>query len=232
MARAAVESDVGTMVATPHLRTDFPDVHVEEIGRRCQEIQAVLEREQIPLRVVSGAEVSLVWALEASDEQLKLASFGQRGTDLLIETPFDVSMIEQLLFAITSKGFRVTLAHPERSYEFQSVPGRLERLSRQGVLLQINGGALMSRRGRPGRLAEQLCRDGLAHVIASDGHRSSRWRPVTDLPQGFNALRDLVGAERAQWMASHAPAAIVAGAELPPAPSAQPARGPGRLFRR
>ena len=51
----------------------------------------------IDLQVVSGGEVSLLWALDASDEQLLLASYGQRGQDLLIETPDDVSMLEQLL---------------------------------------------------------------------------------------------------------------------------------------
>lgn len=218
MARTAVAHGVSTMAATPHLRSDFPDVHVEEIAERCSELQSAIDAEGIPLRVVSGAEVSLVWALEASEEQLKMASYGQRGTDLLIETPTDASMLENLLFAIRAKGFRVTLAHPERSPEFHRAPDKLERLSEQGVLLQINGRALLTRRGPVGRLAERLVRDGVAHVIASDGHRAASWRPLTDLPAALEPLTELVGSERAQWMTAGVPAAILEGAALPPAP--------------
>jgi protein-tyrosine phosphatase len=232
MARIAVASGVTTMAATPHLRSDFPGVHVEEIGARCDELRKALDEERIPLRVVSGAEVSLVWALEASDEQLKLASYGQRGTDLLIETPMDVSMLENLLFAIRSKGFRVTLGHPERSREFQRAPERLERLAEQGVLLQLNGRALISRRSPPGRLADRLCRDGQAHVIASDGHRGSNWRPVTDLPKGVQALCALVGEERARWMSSGVPRVILSGTEIPAGPAVRHATPRRWLIRR
>ncbi|HEY1521681.1 MAG TPA: hypothetical protein VGF70_01595, partial [Solirubrobacteraceae bacterium] len=70
--------------------------------------------------------------------------------------------------------------------------------------------------------AEELCRGGLADVLASDGHRGARWRPVTDLPRAMHAAARLVGTLRAHWMASEAPAAIIAGAELPPAPPLDP----------
>ncbi len=41
---------------------------------------------------------------------------------------------------------------------------------------------------------------------------------VTKLTDGLEALTDLVGAERARWMAADAPGAIVEGAQLPPEP--------------
>ncbi len=220
MARTAVAAGVATMAATPHLRSDFPDVRADEIDPRCEQLRSALAREGIPLRVVSGAEVSLVWALDATDEELKLASYGQRGHDLLIETPRDISMVENLLSAVRSRGYRITLAHPERSPEFYRQPERLERLCAEGVLLQINAGALLGRRGRVGRLAGRLVREGLAHVLASDGHRATRWRPLTDLPAAAGPLARLVGPERARWMSELAPAAILEGRELPVAPDA------------
>lgn len=219
MARAAAQAGTSTIAATPHLRADFPDVDVAELADRCQSLQEALQREGIPLRVVSGAEASLVWALEAGAEQLALASYDQRGTDLLVETPSDVTSIEQLLFSLRSRGMRITLAHPERSEAFQRDPRRVERLCEQEVTLQINAAALLARRGSPmRRLAEHLCREGLAQVIASDGHRAESWRPVKALPDGVRAAASLVGAPRAEWMAAGAPAAIVAGVALPGGP--------------
>jgi protein-tyrosine phosphatase len=231
MARAAVAAGIGTMAATPHLRSDFPSVHLEEIGPRCQALREALDGEGIPLRVVSGAEASLIWALEAGDEELALASYDQRGTDLLVETPEDISMLDRLLYAIRSKGFRVTLAHPERSFEFQRNPDKLERLAEQGVLLQVNGGALLHRRSPPGQLATHLCREGLATALASDGHRGERWRPVTALAEAAKAAASLFGQGRARWLTATGPGAITAGHELPEMPEA--VEPPGRrLFRR
>lgn len=232
MARAAVAAGITTIAATPHLRSDFPDVLVEEIGPRCQAVRQALQQAEIPLRVIPGAEVSLLWALEASDEQLTLASYGQRGTDLLIETPDDVTMLDRLLYALRSKGFRITLAHPERSVQFQRDPQRLERLSQQGVLLQVNGAAILRRHSPPGRVAEYLCREGLAQAIASDGHRGERWRPVTALSAAVEAAATTFGRERALWLGSQGPKAITAGEDVPAAPELVEQRGLARLFRR
>ena len=62
-------------------------MRVTELARRAQQLREAAKTAGIDIRIVSGAEVSLVWALEASDEQLALATYDQGGTDLLIETP-------------------------------------------------------------------------------------------------------------------------------------------------
>ena len=220
MARAAVHGGIATIAATPHLRGDFPGVVIDELAERCGELQSVLDDRDIPLRVVSGAEASLIWALDATDEQLKLASYGQRGTDLLIETPNDVSMIGNLLSTISSRGYRVTLAHPERSPEFWRRPERLERLAEQGVLLQVNAAALIRRRSQPGRFAERLVRAGTVHVIGSDAHRASDWRPISELPEAMERVSEMVGPELAGWLCAQAPAAVLDGVALPTRPAA------------
>ncbi len=230
MARTAVAAGVRIIAATPHLRADFPDVDVEALPRQCEALRQALHNADIGLEVVGGAEVSVMWALEASDEQLKLASFGRRGADLLIETPNDVSMVENILTAIRSKGFRITLAHPERQPVFQHDPSRLERLGEQGVLLQVNATALLQRRRPSGRLAEHLVRAGLVHAVGSDGHRASQWRAVTELPDAFGVLSDMVGPQQAQWLCSSAPTAILAGTTLPPPPPIVASTGRRRWF--
>jgi protein-tyrosine phosphatase len=225
MARAAAESGITTLVATPHLRSDFPNVHVRELADRCHALQEAIDHEQIPLRIVSGAEVSLVWALNASDDELELASYGQRGTDLLIETPSDLTMIDPDLYTVRARGFRITLAHPERSRQFQCDPERIEALSEQGLLLEVNAEALLfPRRSATRKLAEHLCRSGQAHTLASDGHRAASGRPVTVLADGMPAATTLVGQARAEWMSSAAPAAIVCGESLPKGPEIETGR--------
>jgi protein-tyrosine phosphatase len=231
MARAAMAAGTRTIAATPHLRGDFPDVDVRELEERCQGLRAKLAEEAVQVELVSGGEASLVWALDASDEELALGSYGQRGTDVLIETPGDVTNLDQLLYQVRARGFRVTLAHPERSARFQRDPRILWSLSEQGVLLQVNADALLAPRGNPVRgLAERLCREGVAHVLASDGHRAGSWRPIGELAAGVQAATALVGSARAQWMARGAPAAVISGADLPPPPEIE--RRVRRLWRR
>ncbi|HET9718551.1 MAG TPA: CpsB/CapC family capsule biosynthesis tyrosine phosphatase [Solirubrobacteraceae bacterium] len=226
MARSAVASGISRIAATPHLRSDFPGVQVREIAERVAALERELEAGGIELRVTSGAEVSLLWALEASEEELRLASFAGLGRDLLVETPDDVSMIEQLLYQVRVHGYRITLAHPERSGTFRRDPSTLSRLSEQGVLLQVNADALLAAPRNPLRkLAERLCVDGTAHVIASDGHRGRDWRPVDRLPRAVEALGELVGPERARWMAAEVPAAVLDGDPLPGAPEIRRRRG-------
>jgi protein-tyrosine phosphatase len=220
MARAAVEAGIVTVVSTPHLRDDFPDVVVDELAERCRELQGELDGAGIPLQVLAGAEVALDWALDADQEQLRLASYGQRGGDLLIETPENVSLLARMLVPLREAGYRVTLAHPERTPGFQRNPERLTDLVEQGTLLQVNAPSLLGRwRNERGRLAVGLCRDGLAHAVASDGHRGQAWRPVTDLADAVHKLSAAVGPDRAAWLASAGPRAIVEGTPLPAIPA-------------
>jgi protein-tyrosine phosphatase len=233
MARAAANSGITTIASTPHLRSDFPNVHVHELADRCEALRRALESEAIPIRVVSAAEVSLIWAAEASDEELALASYDQKGRDLLIETPLmSVVGINRFLYELSAKGYRLTLAHPERSQSFQRDESLLEQLVDQRILLEVNAGSLVGSTGSRGteRFARRLVSQGLANVIASDGHRASAWRPVTRLREGVDAAAELVGRGRAQWMATAVPDAIIEGRELPPAPPVVERHARRKLF--
>ncbi len=144
MAQAAAAVGTRTLVATPHLRADFPDVRVDELADRVQALRETIAERGIDLEIIAAAEVSLVWALEASADDLALATYGQRGTDLLVETPAgDVAGLANFLFMLQSMELRVTLAHPERNPGFQRDPSPLADLVRQGVLLQVNADALL-----------------------------------------------------------------------------------------
>lgn len=223
MVGAAADAGTDTIAATPHLRADFPDVHVEELADRCQALREAVEERGIPIRIVPGAEVSLAWAIDASDEQLALASYGQRGSDLLVETPtVNAAAIEAAIAHLQGKGYRVTLAHPERGLAFQRDPDRLRPLVERGLLLAVNAESLLAPRGSPPRrAARRMCVDGLAHALVSDGHRAAQWRPVTVLEDGVEAASVLIGEERALWMAREAPSAILEGTQLSVAPVLQ-----------
>jgi protein-tyrosine phosphatase len=230
LAAAAAADGTTTLAATPHVRADHPRVRPDELRGRVAELQAAMRAAGIGVAVVCGGEVDLGWALRADDDSLRQVSYGQRGRDLLVETPYGElpPSFEELLFRIRARGYRVTLAHPERNLSFQRSPHRLAQLVEQGTLVQVTAGtvAATDRGSRSRRLAHALLRDGLAHVIASDAH-GERVRPAK-LSEGVAAAARLLD-RPVEPMVTDVPAAILAGDPIPPLP---PRRRHPRLIRR
>jgi protein-tyrosine phosphatase len=227
MAREASARGVTTITATPHARADYPRVRVEEIAGRCAFLQDQCRAGGIPVWIAPGAEVDLMWASEANQAQLRLASLGQAGAYVLVETPYGAlpPAFEDRLFGhITVHGMGVVLAHPERSPTFQKDPKRLAALVKRGVLVQVTAASMLTeRRSRSRKLAMSLIREELAHVIASDAHGPGAPRP----PVLDQAVRMAAGVapRRAEWMANAAPEALLLGEPLPPPPADARSRG-------
>jgi protein-tyrosine phosphatase len=223
LARLAAADGVAVMAATPHLRADHPRVIASELPARVQRLRDELARAGVAIEIVSGAEVDVFHAVKADEEELRLASYGQRGTDVLIETPYGSlpHTLEDMLFRLEARGYRILLAHPERSRDFRLRPRRLMALVKRGTLIQVTAGSLAGRRRSSStrRFAEALVAEGVAHVIASDDHGGSR----ASLVEGVAAAA-FTDAARAEWMVTEAPAAILAGDVLPPAPPPTRAR--------
>ena len=211
LAEHVAAAGVRTIAATPHLRHDFPDVRVEELPGRVAALQAQLQAREVALELVSGGEVDAVWAQHQSDDTLRIASYGGRGTDLLVETPYGElpPVLEELLFRIRTRGFRVLLAHPERNPTFQRDPERLGRLVDGGMLVQVTAASLTAgKKSRACALAHALIAEGRAHVIASDAHSvggraglAERWPRRTILARaGWSRTR-----RPRSWPASRCP---------------------------
>ena len=221
LARTAAADGVRTVAATPHVRADHPGVRPAELAERCGELGARLRDAGVPLGVVPGGEVDLDWSDDASEDELRLVSYGQRGTDLLLETPYgDLPLdFEERLFRLVDRGFRILLAHPERSPTLQRRPARLVELVERGVLLQLTARTVAAAGGGSpaAELARELVDRGMAHVLASDAHAAQGPAPP-DLSTGVAAAAEIVGA-RAELMATRAPAAVLSGEPIPAPPA-------------
>lgn len=217
---AARAAGTRVIAATPHLRADFPAVRVERLAGACARLSDQMGSNPVGLELVLGGEVDIQWALSASDEQLRLASYCQLGNDLLVETPYPPlpRVFEDTLFHVAARGYRVLLAHPERNPSFQRDPNRLEALVARGTLLQLTASSLLRprRRSPSSALAHHLVRRRLAHVLASDAHSAGPWRPP-HLAAAVDVVANIDG-DLAAWMVGGAPEAIMAGEPLPRLP--------------
>jgi protein-tyrosine phosphatase len=231
---AAEEEGTLRLAATPHVRPDHPGVVPGELAGRVSALATAAAEAGLKIELIAGGEVDLLWAQHADDDELLAVSLGQHGRDLLVETPYGAlsDRFEDQLFTLSVRGYRVLLAHPERSPTFQHDRRRLATLVEHGTLLQVTAVSLSSteRRSRSRRLALELVRRRLAHVIASDAHGGHI--PRSGLRAGVEAAAR-IAPRRAEWMVTDAPAAILAGDPLPEAPAERiAARGLPRPRRR
>ena len=115
-----------------------------------------------------GGELAPTRVAELDDETLRDLSLGG-GPYLLFECPFSprADDLEQLIYDLQDRGWRILLAHPERSGAFHRSPGRLARLVTDGALVQVTAGALAGQFGQTARrFSVDALREGLVHVLA------------------------------------------------------------------
>ena len=179
LARAALHAGTGTVVATPHVRTDLGLTDTREIAERVRELRSALAAAGIPLAVACGGELGHEMAFRLSRDELDQLAQGPAGARwLLVETPFhgigeDFHTATDELRAL---GFGVLVAHPERSADaaLEGAAG-LRRELAAGSQAQLNALSLTGGHGEDARRsAWELLHLGLIDVVASDAHGPSR----------------------------------------------------------
>jgi len=230
LARVAAAEGTRVLVATSHVNHRYPNTPgliAELVGS----VNGALREEGIPVEVVPGAEVALEMLprLEPGDlERLVLGA----GPYLLLEAPLSAvgAELEHAVRELQGSGYRVVLAHPERCPSFHREPGRLAALVSAGVLCSLTASSFTGRFGRPVQaLSDRLLMDGLVHNVASDAHGPEA-RPPTLRSTMETAATRISGLSAAvPWLTDAAPAAILAGDPLPPAPPLPVARRRRRL---
>jgi protein-tyrosine phosphatase len=217
LAERLVSEGVETVVATPHVSPAYP-TPAEAIAAGVAEVRAALYEAEIPLEVAAGAEVSFAMLSDLGRERLGELALGD-GDTLLLESPYNAAapFLETAIFDVQLLGFRVLLAHPERSPPFQEHPERVATLVEGGALCCVNAGSMRGRFGKKAqRTTLELFRRGLVHVVASDAH-DLRTRPPGVRSAFAELERDLPGIRgQADWFTREVPAALLAGAPLPP----------------
>jgi protein-tyrosine phosphatase len=232
LARLARADGTRTIVATPHVREDYP-FDIAAIATGTARLNERLADEGVDLDVLPGAEVAISMLSQIDDATLATLCLGGSGKALLVESPYQqaTDLLEDTLFSLQLRGFKPVLAHPERSPSLMSSPDRLAKLVERGMLCSVTSASMAGRFGRTvQRATRTLFERSLVHDVASDAHDILRRGP--GLTAGFRLLeRNLPGVlAQIGWYTDEAPRAIVAGAALPSRPDLEPA--PRRWLRR
>lgn len=223
LCREAWRSGVRQIVATPHVRDDYPTTRAQ-IDDGLAALRRALADRGIPLTLHAGAELDVRRAASMSHDDLMRLTIGARGRYMLVEVPYSGSsqLLEAFATTLVRRGIVPILAHPERSSAFGEEPSRLAPLVRSGCLVQLTAGSLVGEAGRKARrTALHLLDRGLVHLVASDVHGHGIAR--SGMRRGVSRL----DARLAAYLTQEAPAAILAGEPVGP----PPARSGRRLWR-
>jgi len=218
--RMALEG-VREAVVTPHVGHPSFALDVMTIAARTRALQHRLEDAGIPLRLHPGGEIHPAVAGRLPAHELDAIAQGPpMARWVLAEVPFD-GIDDAFLAgwrAIRECGFALVIAHPERAAGL--LTGGLERLAGElaaGALLQVNVCSLLGHHGaETQRAAERLVRDGLAYVLASDGHAGTRRHT---LRLGFELALGAGASSVRAWQLTQANPRFLLRNGVPPGPA-------------
>jgi protein-tyrosine phosphatase len=217
MANMAEKDGIRTIVATPHLfRGEFTPKDLGIIEKKIEELQYVLEKNNIDVEIVKGAEVHIAHNL--MDEIRKNRDFLvlNGSSYLFLEFPAGhvFSGVKEMLFELMTEGFKPIIAHPERNYVFMRSPDLLFELLQMGTLTQANSGSFTGLYGR--RVLEaafHFLELRFTHFLGSDAHNPRL--PHLWLSDAVRSFEERIGKEAAYALVNDNPHAVLNDKELP-----------------
>lgn len=171
MAREAARMGIHTIIATPHLNSQYDNRKVQILDK-VEELNLALQRERIDINILPGQEPRIYGEiLEDYDcGEIQTLNGSQY---LFIEFPSNnvPRYSEKLLFDIQLKGLIPIIVHPERNSELIERPELLYQFVDKGALTQVTASSLCGYFGKKIKtFSEQLIESNLTHFIASDAH--------------------------------------------------------------
>jgi protein-tyrosine phosphatase len=187
LCHSALRHGTGVLFATPHV---WP--HLTLTAERRDEIESAFHQ----VRANAGLELRLGYELTPTAALLDEdpARYVLEGTDrVLLEVPFtgQADLVFALAEHIEAAGLRPVIAHPERTEAVLDKPFLAEELSARGWALQVNSSSLLGQHGvEPEEVGWSFVERGLASIVASDGHRSTR---PAHLDVAYSLARQRIG---------------------------------------
>ncbi len=171
LCRSAARHGTAILFATPHV---WPYFTLDE--EREAEIREAFEkmRSRAVLDLRLGYELTPARPLLDEDP----TRYVLEGTDrVLMEVPFTgpADLVFALAEHVEAAGLRPVIAHPERTEAVLENPFVADELADRGWTLQVNSTSLLGRHGpEPEEIGWALVERGIAGIVASDGHRTTR----------------------------------------------------------
>lgn len=164
-------------ICTPHIFKELYPNTRETILPALAAVQEELKSQAIPVDIAAAGEHMVDEHFRVVDGLMSLP-----GNHLLIEMSYlnETPNIDEVVFDLQIKGYKVILAHPERYIFYQRAQNGFHRMKERGVLFQLN---LLSITGYYGkdikRTAEFLLGQNYYDLAATDLHNEKHLKVLT-----------------------------------------------------
>jgi protein-tyrosine phosphatase len=215
MARLAVEDGITDVTVTPHHLNGRYVTDADTVRSALAELQEAVHEAGISLRLHAGAEVHITPELPRGLADGSAMTVADKGQAVLVEPPANNLPVgsEAILSECLVQGVTPLIAHPERCLALQRDLSPLRRWVEMGCVAQLTAQSLTGRFGSGAQEAgAAMLSEGLAHVIASDGHRPYGRTPC--MAEARAAVAEWLGEKVADELTATVPAALLAG-EMP-----------------
>jgi protein-tyrosine phosphatase len=209
MAKAFVADGVSVVACTSHILPGLYHNSGPQIRHATAQLQQQLDRQGIPLRLVTGADNHINPNFVAELDSGHLLSLAD-SRYVLVEPPHHIAppRLEDLFFGLLVAGYVPVLTHPERLTWIKSQYLLVQRLVHAGCWMQITAGSLTGAFGRNARYwAERMLNEGCVHLIATDAHDVNRRPP--NLNRGRELAAKRVGEVEAQHLVVTRPEGVL-----------------------
>lgn len=188
MARMAVADGISVVACTPHILPGLYNNTGPGIKGALAAFRDQLAAANIPLQLVTGADVHLSPDLGEGLRNGRVLTLND-SRYFLYEPPHHVPspQLESHAFGLQAAGYVPILTHPERLSWIESHYAIFQRMAARGIWMQLTAGSVLGAFGRrPRYWAERMLDEGLCQILATDAHD-----PVRRVPR-LAAARDAV----------------------------------------
>lgn len=220
MARVAVADGIVVTACTPHIMPGYYENDGPGIRAAVEALQAELDKADIPLRLIPGADVHLVPDMAGGLRSGRLQTLGD-SRYFLFEPPHHVAppRLEDAVFEVMSAGYHPLFTHPERLTWIEGHYEVIQRIARAGAWMQITAGSVIGKFGkRPQYWAERMLDEGIVHILATDAHNLRKRTP--EMSQAVEAIAQRLGGPAAVDMVWTRPKAVLDNTPPSAAPAA------------
>lgn len=180
MLRIAANDGISQIIVTPHFHYRRGHASPEEIRQAVLNIQELLNKEEIPIKLHTGNELyythELLETVKAGDA-LTMADSDYVLLEFSPET--EKRRIQNAVYEFLNEGYYPIIAHMERYQAFQKHKDFAEEISEMGAYFQINAGSLLGNAGWSiKRFTRTMIKEGLIQFVATDAHDTVKRAPT------------------------------------------------------
>lgn len=162
---------IDRFILTSHVTEDTFENNPETLAEGFARLKEGVDKVEMPVRMAYSAEYRLDTLFMEQLRQNRIVPMP--GNYLLVENSYiqEPMGLDNLLFDLKVKGYKVIMAHPERFPYYHGNASRYEQLHSAGNLFQVNLLSLAGFFGKDAKkVAEWMAKQGMVDFLGSDVH--------------------------------------------------------------